>query len=253
MTGPERAASATSAAPFAYRARGVLALLIMTVMVAVVATPLILLSPLLGLRQRFRLSNAWCNSFVALSRWLLGIRFQVTGREHIADGGAIYFSNHQSALETFYLQTLLPPYVWILKRELLRIPGFGWGLAALKPIAIDRQAGQGAIDQLVEQGRARLQEGLSVLVFPEGTRIPPGTRRRFKLGGAILATETGADAIPIAHNAGLLWPPKSLLPRRPGVVDVVIGPPLDGAGKTAQELTDDIQAWVQTRLATLGA
>ena len=235
-----------------YRFRAALFVALMALNVLVVAIPLILLSPLLPLKQRFRFSNLWCHTFVLLSRWILGVTYRVRGLNHMPQQPAIIYSNHQSALETFCLQTLFPPYVWILKRELLKIPFFGWGLAMLKPIAIDRSAGRNAIAQLVAQGRERLAEGMWVLVFPEGTRVAPGGRRRYKLGGAILAKESGAPLVPVAHNAGLLWPPRELLNKRPGVVDIVIGPPIVPKGQSAEALTQSAQGWIESTLTELG-
>jgi 1-acyl-sn-glycerol-3-phosphate acyltransferase len=159
-------------------------------------------------------------------------------------------SKHQSAWETLAFQEIFPPFVFILKRELLWIPLFGWGLALLKPIAIDRDAGRRALDQVVSQGRARLEQGIWVVVFPEGTRVAPGHRRRYKSGGAALAAETGYPVVPVAHNAGVFWPKRSFI-KKPGTIRVVIGPPIPTKGKSADEVLDQAEEWIEQTMARL--
>ncbi len=161
-----------------------------------------------------------------LLKHLCGLDYRVEGREHLPGGAAIILSKHQSAWETIAFQEIFPPQTWVLKRELMWIPLFGWALALLRPIAIDRSAGRKAIEQVIEQGRERLQSGIWVVVFPEGTRVAPGTRKRYGMGGAVLAAETGYPVVPVAHNAGSFWPRRGFL-KRPGTVRVVIGPVID--------------------------
>jgi len=138
----------------------------------------------------------------------------------------------------------------VLKRELLWIPLFGWALALLRPIAIDRVAGRVAIEQVIEQGRERLQSGIWVVVFPEGTRVAPGTRRRYGIGGAALAAAGGYPVVPVAHNAGSFWPRRGFL-KRPGMIRVVIGPVIDPRGKTAEDIRRQAEEWIENTMAGL--
>jgi 1-acyl-sn-glycerol-3-phosphate acyltransferase len=145
------------------------------------------------------------------------------------------------------LQMELPSVRWVLKRELLPIPFFGWGLAMLKPIAIDRKAGRRAVMQLVEQGRKILDAGYWVIIFPEGTRMRPGERGRYKIGGAVLATESGHPVVPVAHNAGEFWPRHSFI-KWPGTVSVCFGPPIATEGKTAEQVTAEVEEWIEGKM-----
>jgi 1-acyl-sn-glycerol-3-phosphate acyltransferase len=147
-------------------------------------------------------------------------------------------------------QEIFPPQTWVLKRELMWIPFFGWALALLHPIAIDRGSGRKAIEQVVAQGRDRLRSGIWVVVFPEGTRVAPGTRRRHGIGGAVLAAETGYPVVPVAHNAGSFWPRRSFF-KRPGTVRVVIGPVIEAQGKTAEEIRDLAEKWIENKMREL--
>jgi 1-acyl-sn-glycerol-3-phosphate acyltransferase len=148
------------------------------------------------------------------------------------------------------LMITLPPQVWIVKRELLWVPGFGQCLWALKAIAIDRKAGKSARDQVVEQGTDRLARGLNVIVFPEGTRIAPGERKRYGLGGPMLAVATGTPVLPVAHNAGDCWRRNAFV-KVPGEIVLAFGPPIDPAGMTAQALADTTERWIEGRLAAI--
>lgn len=216
----------------------------------VVYAPLGLLTFPLPVRQRYVFMSGWARMQMWLARWLVGIHYRVEGRHHLPKGAAIVLAKHQSTWETIALQQILPPQVWVLKRELMWIPLFGWALALLKPIAIDRGAGRKAVEQVIEQGRQRLDDGFWVVVFPEGTRVAPGHKRRFGLGGAVLAAETGYPVVPIAHNAGSFWPRRTIL-KRPGTVHVVIGPVIESRGKTAQEIISQAEHWIETEVARL--
>lgn len=221
-------------------------LLVLTLLYALLA---VLIRPL-PYRLRYRLVTQW--TWLNL-RWLeatCGLRYRVEGREHLPPGPAIVMSKHQSAWETLALQELFTPQTWVLKRELLRIPLLGWGLATLEPIAIDRGAGRSALQQVVEQGRERLAAGRWVVVFPEGTRVAPGARRRYKSGGGVLAEATGVAVVPVAHNAGVFWPRNSIA-KRPGTIDLVIGPTIDSRGKSAAEITAAAEAWIEATSARL--
>lgn len=216
----------------------------------IVASLLIVMLFWLPFRTRYAVSRAYAVFNLWALRTLCGIRYQVEGGEHIPDGAAIVLSKHQSTWETFALQVLFPPQVYVLKRELLRVPFFGWGLALLNPISIDRGAGRKAVEQVVDQGRARLEDGLWVIVFPEGTRIPAGQQGRYKLGGAVLAAHTGYPVVPVAHNAGLVWPRRQFL-KRPGTVRVVIGPPIESAGREAADILKEAEAWIEAHAVPL--
>src|SRR3989344_228648 len=206
----------------------------MLVSVAIYA-PLMLLTAILPFPLRYRIISQWARWQVSLLKILCRLDHRVEGREHLPPGAAIVMSKHQSAWETIVFQQIFPPQTWVLKRELLWIPLFGWALALLRPIAIDRGAGRQAIEQVIEQGRERLQSGIWVVVFPEGTRVAPGTRRRYGIGGAALAAASGYPVVPVAHNAGSFWPRRGFL-KRPGTIRVVIGPVIDSHGKTAEEI-----------------
>lgn len=222
---------------------------VMWLSVAIYA-PLALLTTPFPFAWRYRFITQWGRFHVWLARRLLGIGYHVEGRNHLPQSPAIVLSKHQSAWETLAFQEIFPPFVFILKRELLWIPLFGWGLALLKPIAIDRDAGRRALDQVVSQGRARLEQGIWVVVFPEGTRVAPGHRRRYKSGGAALAAETGYPVVPVAHNAGVFWPKRSFI-KKPGTIRVVIGPPIPTKGKSADEVLDQAEEWIEQTMARL--
>jgi 1-acyl-sn-glycerol-3-phosphate acyltransferase len=226
------------------RLRSLLFVLLSAVL-AVIHAPLVLIvGPFLSFERTYRFVNIWSAAMMWLLRHLNGVRIQVEGREHIPKGqGVVVVANHQSPWETFFLQLLISPQATILKKELLRIPFFGWGLAFLKPIAIDRSAGTKALKMIIKQGTERLAEGISVTIFPEGTRQPPGTIGPFSSGGAMLATRSGADVLPVAHNSGDCWPARSWM-RYPGTIRVVIGAPIPSAGKQAKALTAELEQWI---------
>ena len=190
---------------------------------------------------RYPIARSWATVNIHALRWICGVRWRVHGRENLPAEPAIVFAKHQSTWETLAFAMLLPPQVWVVKRELLWIPVFGWGFASVRPIAIDRSAGRAAVEQMVEQGRARLAEGRWVIIFPEGTRVRPGQQLRYKMGGAVLAARSGHDVVPIAHNAGELWPRHSFV-KWPGCVDVVIGPPIATTGKTPERINAEAGA-----------
>jgi 1-acyl-sn-glycerol-3-phosphate acyltransferase len=199
---------------------------------------------------RNRLLAAWARLMLWLARVLLGIDYRVEGLDRLPAGPLILLAKHQSAWETLAFQVIFPPLCFVLKKELLRIPFFGWGLAMTSPIAIDRNAGREALRQIEEQGRARLEAGLWVVIFPEGTRVRPGERGKYNIGGAWLAAKTGVPVIPVAHNAGRFWPKNALI-KRPGEVVVSIGPAIASAGRKAGEINAEAEAWIEGRMAEL--
>ena len=161
-------------------------------------------------------------------------------------------AKHQSTWETLALQAIFPPQVWVLKRELLWIPFFGWGLASLNPIAIDRGAGRKALNQVIEQGRSRLASGAWVVIFPEGTRIPTGQMGKFGMGGAFLAAETGYAVIPVAHDGGKSWPKHGFL-KYPGVIRLVVGDKitLDEQIEKASDINKNVYQWMEAQMTQL--
>lgn len=179
---------------------------------------------------RYRIISGWALIMLWLLRVLCGIRMEVRGAGNIPREPCIILCKHQSAWETMALQKVFPPQVWVLKRELLWLPFFGWGLAMTSPVAIRRSNGLEAIRQLLRQGKERLAQGFCVVIFPEGTRIPYGQRGKYKIGGALLGASSGAPMVPVAHNAGRLWGRNSFL-KHPGVITMSIGAPINPAGQ----------------------
>lgn len=210
----------------------------------VVFAPLALLTFPLSLERRYRFISQWARFNLWLLRLICGLDYRVEGRDRIPKGPAIVFCKHQSAWETLALQQVLPHQIWLLKRELLWVPFFGWGLALLDPIAIDRKAGRRAISHLVKEGKRHLDAGRWVIIFPEGTRVAPGETGRYGIGGPALAEQAGYPVVPIAHNAGQFWPRRGFL-KQPGTVRMVIGPTIDTRGKSAEEIRDEAQAWIE--------
>ncbi len=211
----------------------------------VVFVPCLLLTVVLPVRFRFYFTRLWIKFILLSLRVVGGIKIELRGLEHMSKDPVIYFIKHQSTLEPVVLQGLLPPFSWVIKKQILFIPFFGWGMAVLRPIAIDRKAGSSAVNQVMEQGLERLSAGQSVGVFPEGTRKAPDAPPAYKIGGGVLAAAADVPVIPIAVNTGLFWPPKSLLIGRPGTAVLEFGPPMDVSGMDAQEITDAMAAWIE--------
>jgi len=182
---------------------------------------------------------------------ICGLNYRLIGAENIPQEGCIVFAKHQSAWETIALVSLIPGRKsWVLKRELLFVPIFGWIMWYYKPIAINRKSGRKAIDQIIEQGTERLDSGCKIIVFPEGTRVAPGTRKRYGIGGALLAQKTQSPVLPIAHNAGVFWRRRGLR-KYPGTIDVVIGPLIPTQGLEASEINARAEAWIEDTVARL--
>ncbi len=220
-----------------------------------VATPVfavlaLLLFPLPA-AARYRFITTWSRLMLAGAETLLGIRYRVLGSERLPPPPYIVLAKHQSAWETLAFQAIFPPQVWVVKRELLWIPFFGWGLALLAPIAIDRASGPRALRQLLEQGRDRLARRYCIVIFPEGTRVAPGTRGKYQVGGAWLAVKTGAPVVPVAHNAGELWGRRAFI-KRPGLVTVSIGAPIDSRQLAPEELNRKVEDWIEGEMQRIG-
>jgi 1-acyl-sn-glycerol-3-phosphate acyltransferase len=219
------------------------------VSVVVYASLLFVTLPLPG-SDPYRWAVGWARAIMRALRTLCGIDYNVTGREHLPDGGAVVLMKHSSTWETVAQILIFPRQSWVLKRELISVPMFGWALRHLKPIAIDRKSGATAVQQVLSQGKSRLAEGLWVMIFPEGTRMPVGQTRRYGLSGALLASATGKPVVPVAHNAGVFWPRGGWL-KRPGTVRVVIGEPIPTAGRDARAINQDVQRWIEAQVAQL--
>lgn len=199
---------------------------------------------------RYRLITGYNHMVIVLARWVLGIRYVIQGAEHLPAHPAIILAKHQSAWETVAFLCLFPPVSPVIKQELLNVPFFGWAFRLLNPIAIDRSAGREALKQIVRQGREKLAAGFWVLVFPEGTRVAPGEKGRYGIGGSWLAAETSTPIVPIAHNAGEVWPKNAFI-KRPGTVTISIGPAISTDGKSAAELTREVEAWIEDEMTRL--
>lgn len=219
-------------------------------MATVLFVPLGILIWPLPFPLRFRIMSRWSAFNLCWLKVTCNLDHEVVGRENIPHQAAIILCKHQSAWETLALQLVFPAQVWVLKRELLWIPIYGWGLATMDPIAIDRGSGTRALRQIVRQGQERLERGLWVVIFPEGTRVAPGTRRKYQPGGGMLAAESRRPVIPVAHNAGWFWPRRSFR-KRPGRIRMVIGPPIDSHGKSAAEITAAAEDWIETTMLQL--
>jgi 1-acyl-sn-glycerol-3-phosphate acyltransferase len=199
---------------------------------------------------RYRIISGWSRLVVLMARAIVRIDWRVEGRENLPSRPSVILAKHQSAWETMAFQLIFPPQVLVLKRELLWIPFFGWGLALMSPIAIDRSRGAAALRAIARRGRERLKQGFWVVVFPEGTRVAPGASRAYHPGGAWLACSAGAPVVPVAHNAGLFWPRNAFL-KRPGTVTVRIGPPIDAADRDAATVNEMARKWIEEQQRAL--
>ncbi|MBV8209772.1 MAG: 1-acyl-sn-glycerol-3-phosphate acyltransferase [Burkholderiaceae bacterium] len=201
--------------------------------------------------ERYWLATGWCKIAIWGARWICGIRWRIEGRENLPAGPAVLLPKHQSAWDTLWLPATMPrKLTFVYKRELHRVPFFGWAFATLGMINIDRSKGQTAFEQVLEQGTAHLRDGWWIVIFPEGTRTPPGSNKRYKTGGVRLAVRTDMPVVPIALNSGECWPRKAFL-KRPGEVTVSIGAPIPIAGRTDREIAPLVEAWIETEMRRL--
>lgn len=198
----------------------------------------------------YGVARAWARTQMWTLEKLCGLTYTIEGWENIPAGVHVSMWKHSSAWETIAQAGIFPPQSWVLKRELMWIPVVGWAVRCLKPIAINRKAGAAAVGQVIEQGTQRLAEGLWVLIFPEGTRVAVGETRRYGVSGALLASRAGCKIVPVVHNAGYYWPRRGWV-KKPGIVRVVIGPPVEAAGRDPRELNDEVRAWIEGQLATM--
>ncbi|TLY58123.1 MAG: 1-acyl-sn-glycerol-3-phosphate acyltransferase [Gammaproteobacteria bacterium] len=204
----------------------------------------------LPFRRRFVLARVWSIVLLWALKWSCRLDYRIEGTENLPAGNHIALWKHSSSWETIAMTLVFPRQVWVLKRELLWIPVVGWGIRQLHAIAIDRKSGHSAVAQVIEQGKQRLAEGDWIIVFPEGTRMPPGQTRRYGASGALLAIETGRLIVPVAHNAGAYWPRRGLL-KKPGTVRVVIGPAVAASGRDVREINQEAQDWIEATVRRL--
>ncbi|WP_041711631.1 lysophospholipid acyltransferase family protein [Pseudomonas sp. ATCC 13867] len=235
--------------------RTVLFYLLLSFSAFVWGTLSLLIAPFLPFRARYLfIAQAWCKFAVWLATWMVGVRYELKGVENIPDQPCVILAKHQSTWETFFLTGYFAPLSQVLKRELLFVPFFGWAMALLKPIAINRDQPKLALKQMAKQGDERLKQGAWVLIFPEGTRVPTGQIGKFSRGGAALAVNANLPVLPIAHNAGHCWP-KNGWAKYPGTIQVVIGPAMYAEGEGARaitELNQRAESWVMQTLRDMG-
>jgi 1-acyl-sn-glycerol-3-phosphate acyltransferase len=209
-----------------------------------------LLTAPLPRRYTYAVALTWVDSMLWLLRVLCRLDYRVEGREHLPAGNCIVLLKHSSAWETLAQLRIFPRQTWVLKRELMWAPVLGWVLWLLKPIAIDRRGGSAAVQQVLEQGTARLADGLWVMIFPEGTRMPVGETRRYGMSGVLLAQAAELPLVPVTHNAGFFWQRRGWL-KRPGTIRVVIGPPIETRGVEPRLVNERAQRWIEDTLAGL--
>ena len=198
-------------------------------------------------RMRFEVARAWAKSMLFVGKKLCGLEYVFEGVENIPDEPSVIMIKHTTVFETYAQMVLFPPQTWVVKRELQWIPFFGWGLAAMKPIAIDRGAGHSAVKQVIDKGMARLSEGIWITIFPEGTRVGRGETKRYGVSGAALAREAQCPLVPVAHNAGDLWARRGLK-KRPGLIHFCIGPPVMPEDRSPKETNALVQDWIESKM-----
>jgi 1-acyl-sn-glycerol-3-phosphate acyltransferase len=203
-----------------------------------------IIGSLLPFRARFALARSWGRVLLFALKIICRLDYRVEGLENLPAAPSIALVKHSSSWETFAQTVLLPPQAWVLKRELTWIPFVGWGIRLLRAIPIDRGAGGAAVRQMIVHGRERLNAGIWIVVFPEGTRMAPGETRRYGVGGAAVASDTGALIVPVAHNAGYFWPRRGLM-KKPGTIRVVIGKPIVTKGRDAREINEEAQRFIE--------
>lgn len=234
--------------------RSTLHLLWMAITVIPWSLAVLLAAPFASKARLYRWCAAWLGLTMRAGQTILGIRNRVSGFENLptgARGGAVLLVKHQSAWETFCLPPLMPrPIAYVFKRELLRIPFFGWAIGRLDMIHIDRGQRTEALRKVIEQGRRLLDQGTWVVMFPEGTRIARGHKGSYQSSGARLAIECGVPVIPMAVTSARCWPRKAFV-KRPGIVDISIGAPIDTRGRKAHELTREVEAWIEGEMRRL--
>ena len=196
---------------------------------------------------RSAIARNWGKSMLWAGRAICGLDYVIEGTENIPAVPSVIMIKHTTVFETYTQLAIFPPQTWVVKRELRWIPIFGWGLAAMRPIAIDRSAGHYAVTQVIEQGRKLLADGIWITIFPEGTRVPLGQTKKYGVSGAALAREVQCPILPVAHNAGDLWPRRGLK-KRPGLIRFCIGPPIEPADRPPKETNLIVQDWIESKM-----
>lgn len=219
--------------------------------VVIAATLVVLSAPFPG-AGGFAVTRAWGRSMLVAGKVLCGLDYVIEGEENLPATPSVVMIKHSSVFEAYAQTTIFPNQAWVLKRELFWIPIFGWGLAVMKPIAINRKAGRSAVMQVIQQGKARLAEGMWVTVFPEGTRVAPGETKKYGVSGAALAREAGVPIVPVAHNAGDFWPRRSVI-KRPGLIRICIGPPIDPSTQSPKETNLLVQEWIESKMGEISS
>jgi 1-acyl-sn-glycerol-3-phosphate acyltransferase len=230
--------------------RSALYFLFMLVVTPIVAALMIVCIPL-GYRVEHALTRGWCKLMLGAARLLCGLQYRVLGVEQWPRRAAVVLSKHQSAWETIFLNAFCPRPVFVIKRELVLVPFFGWGLAMIKPISIDRKAGRDALNQVIEQGTQRLRDGHWVVIFPEGTRVAVGARKRYGIGGATLAVRAAAPVVPVAHNAGYFWA-RNAFTKRPGLITISFGPAIATENRTPADVIEETERWIEAEVQRIG-
>lgn len=231
--------------------RSILYFVVMVLSTTLFGLLIITVGLLLPVSGRDALSQTWGKFNLSMMRLICGLKYRIHGKENLPRQAAIVMSKHQSSWETIALKGLLrKEQSWVLKHELKKIPIFGWALATVPTIAIDRSAGRQAVKQIVEQGTELLQRGRLVIIFPEGTRTAPGQRKKYGIGGGMLAEKSAFPIVPIAHNAGIFWSRRAMK-KYPGTIDVVVGTPIMSDGKNAAAITREVEDWIESEVAKL--
>ena len=202
-------------------------------------------------RVKWGIADAWARFCLWTGRVICGLDVTTEGEEHIPAEPCVFLIKHTTAMEAYWQIAALPPSAWVLKRELLLVPVFGWALGfVMKSIAVDRRASGSAVKQVIEQGALKIAAGMSVCIFPEGTRMPPGETRRYGISGAALAKEAGCVVVPVAHNAGDFWPKRGLR-KYPGKIRFCIGPPIDASAQSPKETNILAQQWIENKMGEI--
>lgn len=204
----------------------------------------------LDFKKRYYLITRWAVFNLWWLKICCNVTYEIKGKDNIPGKPCIVMSKHQSAFETLALQQIFIPQVWILKKELLQIPIYGWGLASMQPIAINRDSTIKSFRQIADQGCERLQKGYWVIIFPEGTRVAPNKKKKYLPGGGMLAEKSGAQVVPVAHNAGRLWSRNSMI-KKPGLITIKIGPVIESENKSAKKITDEVENWIEKEVGEL--
>lgn len=226
--------------------RSLLYFLLMVITVFLFGLAIAVLGWVMPISASHAIANAWGRTNLWLLRMICGLDYEIQGAENLPHGPSIVMAKHQSTWETMSLRGIVrKEQAWILKRELMSVPIFGWALARVRSIPIDRGAGRKAVRQVIDLGTERLNSGMTVMIFPEGTRTAPGQRRKYGMGGALLASATGYPVIPIAHNAGVFWRRRGII-KYPGTIQLVVGKPIKTQGKSASVVNKEVEDWIES-------